>query len=113
MSQFLLDKSTKKKVLLIWGGVLLIVGVALAGNMKAFALYRESEKISLASRSAIVSNALADHSRQIMRQVDTILRGVQIYYLRLQSISDVREYISGLSSVPTLFIGDQADFARN
>ena len=111
MSQFLIDKSTKKRVLLIWGGVLIIASIALIGNMKAFALYRESERISLATRSAIVSNALADHSRQIMRQVDTILRGVQIYYLRLQSISDVREYISGLTidegTFSGIYIADQ------
>ena len=46
-----------------------------------------------------------------MRQVDTILRGVQIHYLRLQSISDVREYITGLTidegTFSGIYIADQ------
>lgn len=111
MSPPVIDRSTKKKLLLIWAGVLAILSATLFGNMKAFALYRESETISLSARSAIVSNALADHSRQIMRQVDTILRGVQIHYLRLQSISDVREYITGLTidegTFSGIYIADQ------
>ncbi len=96
---------TKRKLLLLWGGVLVILIGTVIGNLKAIGYYRDTERTNLTTQSVVVGNALAAHSRQIMRQVDTILRGVQIFYSRSQSIPDSQRYIAGLTVDEGLFSG--------
>ncbi len=100
-----INSPAKNRLLLLWGWVLVILIGTLIGNFKAIGYYRDTERANLTTQSAVVGNALADHSRQIMRQVDTILRGVQIFYSRSQSIPDSQGYIAGLPADEGLISG--------
>ena len=100
-----ISKEPRAWLTLLWFGVLVILAGLLVGNFKAYDYYRATERRAFASESAVAGNALADHARQLMRQVDTILRGTQTYYLRSQSIAEVRSYISDLTIDEELFSG--------
>ena len=86
----------RHKLLLLWALVLVLL-LTIAGQASLFytkSFQWESERLSQAV--ALRNDVLAQHSLQVMAQVDTILHSVRSFYRRTHSAAETESFIDAL-----------------
>ena len=92
----------RNKLLMLWATVLVLV-LAIIGEASLYytkSFQWESERLSQAV--ALRNDVLAQHSLQVMAQVDTILHSVRSFYLRTHSAAETESFIDALPFDRTL-----------
>ena len=92
----------RNRLLMLWATVLVLV-LAIIGEASLYytkSFQWESERLSQAV--ALRNDVLAQHSLQVMAQVDTILHSVRSFYLRTHSAAETESFIDALPFDRTL-----------
>ena len=85
-----------KRLILLWTGITLVL-LGLAGTSAWFRQSSyESEKIRLTRQAELTSDALTEHAAQIIRQADSLLYAVRLFYQRTGSVEETHAFINGL-----------------
>ncbi len=80
----------------LWGLVLLLTAANVIGWFAQRESVYEAELASAMRGAEIATDAFAEETEQMFRQIDLVLRGIRAYHLRSGSIADTERYIDEL-----------------
>ena len=78
----------------LWGLVLLLTAANVIGWFAQRESVYEAELASAMRGAEIATDAFAEETEQMFRQIDLVLRGIRAYHLRSGSIADTERYLS-------------------
>ncbi len=95
----------RRHSLRVWGGFIVpILGVIVFFGV-AYVTVHRAEEVQLLKAARYANNDAAEHCRQAANQVDTLLRAVRGYYLRVSSLTDTAAFIQSLGFDRSLIDG--------
>lgn len=96
LGSFGLDQRIENNLLVLWT----LVFIALLGGISEMGVYytktHAAEQARLTQATELANVALANQTRQVMSQVDTLLHSVRGFYLSSQSIEETETFINAL-----------------